>query len=114
MEGNIEMKKILFVDDEIAIFNIIKHYLRKNYIIDYAHNGQEGLSLYNRNNYDIIFTDFSIPIMNGTEMIKEIRKKDKKIPIILLTGNEEVKVDNVPTIHKPFSLYQINQTLQKI
>ncbi len=108
------MKKMLLVDDEIFIFNFINRFLNKEYIIDHATNGKDGLSLYKKNNYDVIFTDFSMPIMDGEEMINEIRKTDKDTPIILMTGSDKKGIKNIPVIYKPFNLDEIKQTLQAI
>ncbi len=110
------MKKILLVDDEISIFQVIKHIIKKisknNYIVDYAPDGEEGLSLFNKNSYDIIITDFNMPYMNGIEMIKEIRKINNKIPIFLLTGNNKVMLEEVTVIYKPFDVEVIKNIIK--
>lgn len=49
-----------------------------------AKNGLEGLDLYHSNKIDIILSDINMPILNGIDMIKEIRKKMKKFLLYLL------------------------------
>lgn len=108
------MKKLLLVDDEIQIFKIIKQVLNKNYIIDYAPDGEKGLFLFRKNNHDIIITDFNMPNMNGEEMINAIRKINNNIPIILITANREVTTKNVKIIYKPFCIEKIKKILNSI
>ncbi len=108
------MKKLLLVDDEIQIFKVIKRILNKNYIIDYAPDGKEGLFLFHKNNYDIIITDYNMPYMNGKEMVNAIRKINNNIPIILITANREVTIRNVKIIYKPFSIKRIKKILNSI
>ncbi len=110
------MKKLLLVDDEISMFQVIKHLIKKfskdNYIVDYAPDGEKGLSLFNKNNYDLIITDFNMPLMNGIEMIKEIRKINNNIPIYLITGNKEVMMEEVTVIYKPFDTDTIKNIIK--
>ena len=108
------MKKLLLVDDEIHIFNFLKHVLKNKIIIDYAPNGKKGLSLFNKNSYDIIITDYNMPVMNGIEMIDEIKKINNKIPVILLTGNKKINTKNIKTIYKPFNIKMIQNIINKL
>jgi YesN/AraC family two-component response regulator len=57
--------------------------------IIYAKDGEEGLRFYKKENPDIIVTDISMPKKDGIEMIKEIRKENKEIPIIITTSHDE-------------------------
>ena len=84
------MKKLLLVDDEIYIFNIFKHFSKNNFIVDYAPDGRRGLSLFNRNNYDLVITDLTMPKMDGMELSRQFTKIRPDIPIILFTGYNEV------------------------
>jgi polar amino acid transport system substrate-binding protein len=55
--------------------------------IDIANNGQEVLDLYHKNEYEVIFLDIQMPIMDGFEACKKLRELDKKIPIIAFSAN---------------------------
>jgi len=57
-----------------------------------AKNGQEALSLCGNKKIDIVLTDYDMPVMNGLDMIQVIRKNNKKIPIIFVTGIEDSDV----------------------
>lgn len=78
---------MLYVEDEdlfrVMVGGKLKGYFKE---IIFAENGLEGLKKYFENDIDLLITDNLMPIMNGLEMIQEIRKKDTKTPIILVTG----------------------------
>ena len=58
--------------------------------IIFAQNGQEGLELYYANDIDIVITDYYMPVLNGLEMSREIRKNNQDVPIILVSSIEDV------------------------
>lgn len=84
---NYKQFTILCVDDDEMIRNVYKglfSYMFKK--VFFASNGKEGLEIFKKYAPDIILTDEVMPEMNGLEMIKEIRKIDKDIPIILVSA----------------------------
>ncbi|NLY08436.1 MAG: response regulator transcription factor [Tissierellia bacterium] len=83
------MSKLLIVDDEIRIRNVIKEYsLIKGYYIDEASNGSEALLLCENTNYDLIIIDLMMPGVDGFTVVEEIRKK-QDVPIIMLSARTE-------------------------
>ena len=76
------MSRILIVDDEINIRDLIKKYAKfENYEVDEATNGMEAIEKVENNQYDIIIMDIMMPELDGFSAIKEIRKKhDTFIP----------------------------------
>ena len=79
--------KILIVEDEKRLAQIIKTGLEEQlYEVDIAHDGYVGKSMAEKNNYQIIILDINLPLINGYDLCKEIRKSDKKVPIIMLTA----------------------------
>ncbi len=92
MISNVSILKnitILYAEDEAALreitLNILKGFTKKQLV---AENGAEGLELFKQNEseIDIIITDVNMPIMNGLEMIREIKKINPNIPIIVATA----------------------------
>lgn len=102
--------KILIVDDEKMIRDVIKEYcLNNNYSVDEAENGKVALNKILNNSYDLMVLDIMMPEMDGFTMLEEI-PKEKRIPTIVLSarGDEydklagfDLGIDDYLT--KPFS-----------
>jgi len=81
--------KILVVDDEVLIRNIIKEYcINEGYVVTEAENGEEALELIKYNDFDMIVLDLMMPKLDGYSCYKEI-KKIKSIPTIILSARSE-------------------------
>lgn len=79
--------KILIVEDELKVANFIKRGLEENdFEADIAYDGLIGLKMTQQNDYQVILIDINIPIINGFELCKEIRKTNNRIPILMLTA----------------------------
>jgi len=102
---------ILCVEDEKGvrepIVNTLKYYFGKVYE---ATNGEEGLNAYIKHSPDIILCDIQMPVMNGIEMIREIREEDSTVPIVLLTAhNSEEYLMELINLHvQHFILKPVN------
>lgn len=80
------MPKILIVDDEQKIREVIREYSEFNgYEVEEAADGMEAVSLCRLNDYDLIIMDIMMPKLDGYSACKEI-KKTKNIPVIMLSG----------------------------
>lgn len=85
------MKKILVVDDEFEMRQLVGLYLRQeSYQVENAENGQEALGKIKRNDYDLIVLDIMMPLMDGWQTIEHIRKISD-VPVIMLTAKGSVK-----------------------
>jgi len=93
-----EMKKeqirVLLVEDYPTNQQVALNHLHKaGYLADLAENGQEAVSAYERNPYDIILMDMNMPVMDGYKAIDTIRKMEKgtdvphRMPIVAITAN---------------------------
>lgn len=81
--------KILIVDDEDKIREVIKEYLESNnYECFESSNGKDALELLKRNNYDLLVLDIMMPKMDGFEVLKEL-PKEYRIPTIILSARGE-------------------------
>ena len=102
--------KILVVDDEVLIRNVIREYAAiEGYKVDEAQNGEEAVEMVYDNDYDVIIMDIMMPILDGVKASREI-KKIKNIPIIMLSARSseedkllgfDIGIDDYIT--KPFS-----------
>lgn len=77
------MAKILIVEDDVSIHNVIEELLKKeNYITYNAYSGTEALLLLEKEKYDLIILDLMLPAISGEEIIKKVND----IPIIVLSA----------------------------
>ena len=83
------MRKILIVDDEEKIREVIGEYIRfKGYSTEEASDGMEAVEKVRKNDYDLIIMDIMMPKLDGFSACKEI-KKSKDIPVIMLSARGE-------------------------
>lgn len=81
--------KILIVDDEKMIREVIKEYcLEEKYIVDEADNGYIALEKLNSNKYDLLILDIMMPVMDGFTLLEKI-DVSKRIPTIILSARGE-------------------------
>ena len=81
------MKAILFVDDHEVLARLSCEILEmQGYRAVSAYNAPDALEKFDRENFDILVTDFRMEGMNGLELAKKIRAKSPKIPVIIVTG----------------------------
>ncbi len=126
MVNNISILKnitILYAEDEKDLrevtHQILKGFTKKQYI---AQNGQEGLELFKQyeNEIDLIITDVNMPILNGLDMIKEIKKINLNIPIIVATAfsNKEYLLEAIDIgvdkyVLKPIDIAKLLQVMSQ-
>lgn len=78
---------ILIIEDEHRLAEILqKQFTESGFTADVANDGYVGKKKAEQNDYDLIILDINLPLMNGYELCREIRKTNTKIPIIMLTA----------------------------
>jgi two-component system, OmpR family, copper resistance phosphate regulon response regulator CusR len=78
---------LLIVEDEQRLAEILKKQFEDSgFSIEIAYDGYVGKQLVEKNEYDLIILDINLPLINGYDLCKEIRKSDSRIPIIMLTA----------------------------
>lgn len=84
--------RILYVEDEKFLAEAVIHLLKKEKIaVDWADDGEEGLSLALKPNYDVIVLDIMLPHLSGLDILKAIRGRGIKTPVIMLSALNEVE-----------------------
>ena len=84
--------RILYVEDEKFLAEAVIHLLKKEKIaVDHAANGEEGLELALKPNYDAIVLDIMLPKLSGLEILKIIRERGVKTPVIMLSALNEAE-----------------------
>jgi two-component system, chemotaxis family, chemotaxis protein CheY len=88
------LKKILSIDDSGTILQIVKMTLAgKGFDVVVATNGEEGLKALSQGGIDLVVTDINMPVMDGITFIKEAKKVNQTVPIIVLSteSGDELK-----------------------
>ncbi len=84
--------RILLIEDDSYIAEFIgKGLQEETYSVEHAGSGEEGLSLIEINEYDLIILDIMLPKMNGIDLCKVLRKRGVETPVIMLTAKDSVK-----------------------
>ncbi|MBK7105190.1 MAG: response regulator transcription factor [Ignavibacteriae bacterium] len=84
--------KILLVEDDINLGNILSEYLSlKKYEVELCKNGEEGLVSFKNSKFDLCILDVMMPRKDGFTLAKEIRAINKNIPVIFLTAKSMLK-----------------------
>ena len=86
-------EKVLIIDDDPDILDVLDLSLSENYVVISAKNGKEGLELVKTKSPDLVITDYNMPVMNGPEFCRNLRKDIllRHLPVIMLTGKGETK-----------------------
>ena len=113
-------KKVLIVDDEKAIVDILDFNLKKEgYDTLGAYDGQDGLEKAREEKPDLILLDVMLPKMDGFEVCRRLRAEGDNVPIIMITAREEetdkvfgLEIGADDYITKPFSMRELMARVQ--
>lgn len=88
-------KEILYVEDDDCIRGSFKMFFDMFHNVHEAQDGKDGLSKFNKlDNLDLIITDISMPLMNGLDMVEEIRKINKEITVYVISAFDDERYTN--------------------
>ncbi|MFD1450165.1 response regulator transcription factor [Oceanobacillus sojae] len=107
--------KILIVEDDLSVSEMIKDYLEKEgYEVTAAFEGEEGMQKFQNDAFDLIILDIMMPKLNGIEVMKQIRR-DSSVPILIVSAKDtdvekvlglELGADDY--IAKPFAIIELS------
>jgi len=84
------MKKILIIDDEKEIVDLLSDFLsQRGYAIAVAMDGEEGVRKFDTENPDIVLSDIKMPNKDGFQFLKEVRASRKWVPIIIISAIDD-------------------------
>ena len=114
--------EILFVDDDTTILSLVEEYLTAfNYRISVVDNGLKALELIKDKDFDVVFTDFKMPDINGLELLAVIKEYRPLTEVIVVTGHgtmesavQAMKYGSYDYIQKPFKLDVLKILIEKI
>jgi DNA-binding response OmpR family regulator len=95
------MVKILVIDDEAAIRDVMKQVLeREGFEVSLASDGKEGLAMLEEQGSDLVITDIIMPGIDGVAMLERIKKKSPGLPVIVISGGGAV----APMAYEPAAI----------
>jgi two-component system response regulator PhoP len=114
--------RLLVVEDENALREQIVLLIEsEKYVCDSAADGREGLFLGSEYDYDLAIIDLGLPLLDGTQLIKQLRAKNRNFPILILTarGNWQDKVEGLEAgaddyLTKPFHPEELRARLHAL
>lgn len=114
--------RILYIEDEQELSDIVCAGLRKcSYSVDTVYNGEEALEFYKAYDYDVIVLDLNLPVIDGLEVLRQIRQKDDKAKILILSARNAVE-DRVKGLNmgandyltKPFDFLELEARIRTL
>ncbi len=114
--------RLLVVDDEDFVRDLLREILEAEHCEVYvAESGAEALSLFGKMEFDAVFTDVGMPGMSGWELAREIRQRNARVPIAVITGwgeavgSHEQRAAGVDwVIAKPFTADRVAELVREI
>ncbi|MCP0886357.1 response regulator transcription factor [Ligilactobacillus sp. WILCCON 0076] len=116
------MKKVLVVDDEIAIVTLLKYNLEKaGYVVTTQNDGQQAFEQALKEKFDFILLDLMLPHLDGMEITRKLRQEKVTTPIIMITARDEeydkiigLELGADDYLTKPFSPREVIARLKAI
>lgn len=112
------MCKILVIDDEAAIIDIVQQALDMyGHNVETATNGREGIAKFDSDCFDLVITDICMPEIDGNGVVQYIRGSGKKyIPVIGISGTAWAVKDNTfdTVLEKPFPIKTLIDSVQRL
>jgi CheY-like chemotaxis protein len=113
--------RILVVDDNGIFRNMVSRMLaRLGYDVSSADSGESGLSIFLKNKFDVVLSDFEMPGMDGVALARSVKNSAPLTRVVIMTGSDtgtvfstkNPAVDEV--ISKPFTMEEIDETIQGV
>ena len=116
-----DVKKILVVDDEIKIIEVVKSFLeKKGYSVITAENGKQAIDIFERETISLVILDLMLPDITGEEICMSLRQRSR-VPVIMLTAKAEeesmlkgLEIGADDYMKKPFSLKELSARIDTI
>ena len=114
--------EILFVDDDEMILDMVGKYLKKEgYAVSLINSGFKALDLLQKKNFDIVFTDFKMPGIDGIDLLSAIKDYRPDTEVIIVTGHgtmenavKAMKIGSYDFLQKPFKLDLLKLVINRI
>jgi DNA-binding response OmpR family regulator len=115
-------RQLLVVDDDTDIQKLLSRtFALMGYDVNLAGNGREAMNLFLANSYDLVITDFQMPLMDGSQLSHLVKERSPSTPVVMITGGfddarlEKLKGRNIDAVLlKPFKLKEIQETVRSL
>ena len=114
-------RRVLVVDDEPLVCDAVKMMLDfDGHVVETVDNAKDALAMLEKSKFDLVITDFEMPIMKGDELAAAIKARDPKQPVVMITayaemlrasGNPLTGIDFM--VSKPFLLENLREAIAK-
>ena len=115
------MSRILIVDDDQRILQLLGDCFKHAYTVEIATNGGEALAIVRRQRPDLVLLDIMLPGMSGIHLLKQIKETDPTIAVVMMTGNdsaalaaEALQSGAASYVLKPFALHDLDRLVADI
>jgi len=85
-------KRMLVVDDEPRVLDVIREHFADRYDIDTAISASRGVELFQQQRPDVVFLDINMPGVDGLKLLTFLRKVDPAVPVIIVTANTQASI----------------------
>lgn len=118
---NKEDTKILVVDDDRQLADVLAEYLNKlGYQVSTAYGGRQGLEMFERDDFQLVITDLMMPDMDGLELMEAVKRLDRGVMVLVVTGYgtiesavSAVKKGAYDFIPKPFKMEELEVIVRR-
>jgi len=112
--------RVLIIDDEDTIRQVLSEFFASfkhgyNYVVETASNGAEGVMLALRSSPDLVLLDMRMPMMDGLQVLKQLRAINLTMPVLVITASRDSKVAAevlnqgvFAFVPKPFDFVQVD------
>lgn len=111
-------RTILIVDDDRAVVDLLTEVLTEHgYVVRVAYDGRMALEAVERLSTDVVITDIHMPRMDGLDLVRCLRARDRPIPVLVLTGAMDGRGlggDDVPVLAKPFDVDEVLRVIDRL
>jgi CheY-like chemotaxis protein len=115
-------RRILVVDDEPFVCDAVRMMLAfDGHSVETASSGKDALAMFDKSKFDLVITDFAMPLMKGDELAMEIKARNPEQPIVMITAYAEMLLASgtpIPgvdlIISKPFLLENLREAISRV
>src|SRR5689334_717870 len=115
------MRRLLIVDDDRRILELLSEHFKHAYTVEIATDAGEALAIVRRERPDLVLLDIMLPGMSGTHLLRELKRADPKLAVVIVTGNDSAALAAETSgtgaariVRKPFSLDDLDRVVAQV